>query len=433
MFTFLEPKRWMKVLAATSVAIVLTACEGERNQYTEPPPPKVTVSQPLQQQVTEFLEFTGTTHAVEEVEIRARVSGFLKSMHFTPGAIVEKGDLLFLIDPREYQAELDAAGAELASAIAELKRAETEYARAVKLFEQKAGAETEVVKWRGERDIFRAAVARAQAKIKKAKLNLSYTTVTAPISGRVSRNLVDIGNLVGEKEPTLLATVTDYDPMYVYFNVSERELLRVMDMFRQRIKEKGINVAEESGRKAEVPLFLGLANQEGYPLSGIVDYSEGSLDAGTGTLQLRGIFENSGNPPLLLPGLFVRLRMPIAIKDDALLVSERAIGADQSGNFLLVANNENVVEKRLIRMGQLVDGLRVIEEGVLPGERVIVKGVQRVRSGAEVETHAIEMKSLTSSAIRAAYKDKREPAAKPETPESKKTNASASEKKPEGN
>jgi RND family efflux transporter MFP subunit len=207
--------------------------------------------------------------------------------------------------------------------------------------------------------------------------------------------------------------------MYVYFNVNERELLRVMDMFRQRIKEKGIDVAAESGREAEVPLFLGLANQEGYPLSGIVDYSEGSLDAGTGTLQLRGIFENSGNPPMLLPGLFVRLRMPIAKKDNALLVSERAIGADQSGNFLLVVDNENVVEKRLIRMGQLVDGLRVIEEGLRPGERVIVKGVQRVRSGAAVETQAIEMKSLTTSAIRAAYKDKREPAAKPETPESK--------------
>lgn len=433
MFTNLKPETWIKVLAGTSAVIMLVSCEGERNQYEEPPPPKVTVAPPLRQQVTEYLEFTGTTHAVEEVDIRARVSGFLQSMHFAPGTTVEKGDLLFVIDPRAYQAELDAAKAELASAVAQLKRAETEYARAVKLFEKKAGAETEVVKWRGERDIFRAAVARAQAKIEKAKLDLSYTSVTAPISGRVSRNLVDPGNLVGENEPTLLATVTDYDPMYVYFNVNERELLRVMDLFRQRIKEKGVDVARESGRGADVPLFLGLANQKGYPLRGVVDYSEGSLDAGTGTLQLRGIFENAGNPPLLLPGLFARLRMPIATRDDALLVAERAVGADQGGNFLLAVNNENVVEKRSIRMGQLVDGLRVIEEGVQPGDRVIVKGVQRARPGAKVEPQAIEMKSLTTSAIRAAERDKTEKSAKPEMPGSDMATASANEKTPEGN
>ena len=412
---------------------ILVACSDRANEYIEPPPPKVTVAQPVQQEVTEYLEFTGTTHAVEEVEIRARVSGYLQSMHFTPGTTVEKGDLLFVIDPREYQAELDAAKAELASANAQLKRAETEYARAVKLYEQRAGADTDVVKWRGERDIYRAAVARARANINRAELDMSYTSVTAPIRGRVSRNQVDIGNLVGGSEPTLLAKVTVYDPMYVYFNLNERELLRAMDMFRQKIKEKGIDVEKESGRRADIPLFLGLANQEGYPQSGVADYSEGSLDAGTGTLQLRGIFENAGNPPMLLPGLFARLRMPIAKKDNALLVAERAIGADQGGNFLLAVNKENVVEKRLVRLGQLVDGLRVIEEGVQPDDRVIVKGVLRARPGAKVDPETVEMKSMTTSAIRAASRIENEKVAKEDMSAKETESASVGEKKQEGN
>ena len=412
---------------------VLVACSNQANEYVEPPPPKVTVAQPVQKEVTEYLEFTGTTHAVEEVEIRARVSGFLQSMHFTPGTTVEKGDLLFVIDPSEYQAELDAATAELASANAQLKRAETEYARAVKLFEQRAGADTDVVKWRGERDIFRAAVARARAAIKRAELDMSYTSVTAPIRGRVSRNQVDIGNLVGGSEPTLLATVTVYDPMYVYFNLDERELLRAMDMFRQKIKEKGIDVEKESGRGAGIPLFLGLANQEGFPQNGVLDYSEGSLDAGTGTLQLRGIFQNADNPPMLLPGLFARIRMPIDKKDNALLVAERAIGADQSGNFLLAVNKENVVEKRQIRLGQLVDGLRVIEEGVQPDDRVIVKGVLRARPGAKVDPETIGMNSMTTSAIRAVGEAEKETVAKTNVSAQEEESGSDSEKKQGGN
>ncbi len=189
--------------------MTFAACKSERNKYAEPPPQKVTVAQPVQQEVTNYLEFTGTTRAVEEVEIRARVSGFLQSMHYTSGTNVAKGDLLFVIDPREYRAELDAAKAELGSAYAQVKRAQTEYNRAKRLFDQKAGAEKDVVKWRGERDIAQAAVARVKAKVNRPELDLSYTKVTAPLSGRISRNMVDIGNLVGENEPTLLATIID--------------------------------------------------------------------------------------------------------------------------------------------------------------------------------------------------------------------------------
>ena len=384
---------------------MLFACDRQ-NEYVEPPPPKVTTAKPLQQEVIDYLEFTGTTHAFEEVEVRARVAGFLQSMEFTPGTKVEKGDLLFVIDPSEYQAELNATEAELRSAEASLKRAQTEFARAQKLFKQKAGAEKDVVKWRGERDIAQAAVLRAKAKVEQAQLDLSYTEVTAPITGRVSRNLVDLGNLVGEGEPTLLTKVTRYNPIYAYFNLNERDLLMVMAMYRKKVEEKGFNPEEDSDVRAEIPLFLGLANEEGHPHKGIMDFAESGVDTGTGTMQLRGVFSNPGPSPVLIPGLFIRLRMPIDKRDNALLVSERAIGADQGGNYLLTVSSENVVEKRMIRMGQLVDGMRVIEEGLQPDDMVIVKGVQRARSGAKVDPEQIDMKTLTVSAIKAAAETK---------------------------
>ena len=405
------------VLAAAILLIVwmFAACD-QRNEYVEPPPPKVTVAKPLQQAIIDYLEFTGTTHAFEEVEIRARVAGFLQSVNFTPGTEIEKGDLLFIIDPREYEAELNAANAELSSAEAQLKRGKIEFERAEKLFKQKAGAETDVVKWRGQRDVAGADVLRAKAKVEKAGLNLSYTKVTAPISGRVSRNFVDIGNLVGGGEPTLLTRITRFDPIYVYFNLNERDLLMVMAMYRQRAKEKGIDPSKDPNSKAEIPLFLGLANEEGYPHEGIADFAESGVDTGTGTLQLRGIFQNPGNSPVLVPGLFARLRMPIDKRDNALLVTDRAIGADQGGNYLLAVTSDNTVEKRPIRMGQLVDGLRVIEEGLRPDDRVVVNGLQRARPGAKVDPEQIDMNTLTASALKAAAEagqDKAKPAAAP--------------------
>ena len=408
-------KNCAQAAAILLIVWMFAACD-QRNEYVEPPPPKVTVAKPLQQEIIDYLEFTGTTHAFEEVEMRARVAGFLQSMEFTPGTRVEKGDLLFVIDPSEYQADLDAAEAELGSAEATLKRAQTEFARAQKLFKQKAGAQTDVVKWRGERDVAKAAVARAKAKVEKAGLDLSYTKVTAPITGRVSRNLVDLGNLVGEGEPTLLTKVTRIDPMYAYFNLNERDLLKVMAMYRQETKEKGLDPAKDSAARADLTVSLELANEEGYPHQGIVDFAESGVDPATGTLQLRGVFPNPGPAPVLLPGLFTRLRMPIDKRENALLVTERAIGADQSGRYLLTVNSENVVEKKPIRMGRLEDGLRVIEEGLQPDDRVVVNGLQRARPGAKVDPEQTDMKSLTASALKIAAEagqDKAKPAAAP--------------------
>ncbi len=405
-------------LAISAAASLLTACE-QKNTYVEPPPPKVTVAQPLQEGVIDYLEFTGTTRAFEEVEIRARVAGFLQSMHFTPGTLVEKGDLLFVIDPREYRAALNAAQADLESAMAKLRRAETEYARAERLFKQKAGAEKNVVQWRGERDIAKAAVDMAKAKVERARLDLGYTKVTAPIAGRVGRNLVDVGNLVGEREPTLLTTITSYDPMYVYFNLNERDLLKVVAMYRESIKQKGFDPDTDADIKAEIPLFLGLANEEGYPHKGMLDFAESSVDPGTGTLQLRGVFPNPGKAPSLYPGLFTRIRMPIAERENALLVTERAVGADQGGRYLLAVSSENVVEKRLIRMGQLVDGLRVIEEGIQPGDLVMVNGLQRARPGAKVDPERTDMGLFKASALRATATQRKAGDSKPGQPAEK--------------
>lgn len=380
---------------------ILAGC-SEKNEYAEPPPPKVTVAQPLQKDVIDYLEFTGTTQAVSSVEVRARVKGFLQSMHFTPGQTVKKGDLLFIIDPREYEAALTAAKAELEAAKAELKRADIELDRAKRLFKQKAGSESDVVKWRGEQEVARAAIMRAQASIEDAELNLSYTQVVSPIGGRVSRNLVDPGNLVGKSEATLLTTVNNYEPIYAYYNLNERDLLMTMDLYKERVRKLGVESHESGVKKARIPLYLGLANEEGYPHQGLVDFAESSVDSETGTLQLRGVFENSEIPPVLIPGLFARLRMPIRERTDALLVSARAIGADQGGEYLLLVDKENRVEKRPIRKLQEVDGLFVIEEGLQAGEKVIVKGLQRARPGAKVDPESVEMSSLTISAMRAA-------------------------------
>jgi membrane fusion protein (multidrug efflux system) len=260
----------------------------------------------------------------------------------------------------------------------------------------------------------------AKAKVERAQLDLGYTKIMAPISGRVGRNLVDVGNLVGEGEPTLLTIITRYDPMYVYFNLNERDLLKVLAMYRQEVQEKGIDTDTEPNSAADIPLFLGLANEEGYPHKGEYEFGESSVDPGTGTLQLRGVFPNPGRVPALMPGLFTRLRMPIGEREDALLVTERAIGADQGGRFLLAVNSENVVEKRLIQMGQLVDGLRVVEEGLQPGDWVIVNGMQRARPGAKVDPERTDMRSLTASALKAAAAKSEGAESRPAKPEGAK-------------
>ena len=366
---------WKKLSSCIAIYAIVGFIAGcDQDSYVAPPPPAVTVCQPVRQTVTNYAEFTGTTEAVESVEIRARVEGFLETVNFEAAAAVEAGDLLFVIDPKPFQAKLDRALAELANRQAVLKLAKYDHQRTEGLFKDEVASEFERVKAQSDWEAAQAAVKAAEAAVDEARLNLGYTRIHAPLSGRISRTLVDAGNLVGAGEYTLLTTIVKEDPIYAYFSASERKLLEYLEKHpekRQPMKP------QEPG-----PLYLGLSNESGYPHEGRVDWANNRVDAGTGTIQIRGVFPNPDH--VLLPGLFVRLRAPMDTLEDALLITERALGADQGGRYLLVANNQNVVEKRYVEIGTLLDGMRIIEKGLAPDEWVIVKGVQRAREGMKV-------------------------------------------------
>jgi RND family efflux transporter MFP subunit len=367
-----------------SLTCILMACSEGTNSYSAPPPTKVTVSQPAQQSVVEYLEFTGTTQSVGFAEVKAQASGLLKSMHFEPGLYVKKGDLLFIIDPAPYQANLEAAKAELMSAQAEFSRTEAELKRAESLIKKSFISKTDFLRRKTERNIAQATIGLKAAKVQSAEIQLSYTQVKAPISGRVSRNRVDVGNLVGEEEATLLTTVTQYKPMYAYFHLNERDLLRVMKIRAKKARALGYDIEKKSDQTLHIPLFLGLTDEQGYPHKGELSFGESALNTSTGTIELRGIFANAKKPARLIPGLFTRLRLPIGKIDNALLIDERAISADQSGRFVLVVDAKNKVEKRQVVLGQRIDGKVVIKRGINATDKVIIKGLQKARPGSIV-------------------------------------------------
>jgi RND family efflux transporter MFP subunit len=380
LFMNLLQRCWYFQFVIALLALLLTACE-KKNEYIAPPPAEVTVSQPIRQGVIEYLEFTGTTQSVGFVEVRARVPGILKSMHFVPGVNVEKGDLLFVIDPEPYQAELAGAQAELVSSEAKFKRAQAELKRADDLVRKNFMSKTEHLQRQTDRDVAQAAIGLKAAMVRSAEIQLSYTRVTAPISGRVGRNLVDVGNLVGEGKATLLTSVTQFKPMYAYFHLNERDLLRLMKLRREKAQQTGHDFDSRPDSELEIPLYLELADEKGYPHQGVLDFAESTLDTSTGTIELRGIFANSEESVLLVPGLFARLRLPVSKRDQALLISERALAADQSGRYVLVVNQENKVEKRPVTLGQRLDGMVVIKKGLNAEDNVIINGLQKARPG----------------------------------------------------
>jgi multidrug efflux system membrane fusion protein len=339
------------------------------------PPPEVTVRQPVLRAVVDYREFTGRIDATERAEIRARVKGFLQVISFQEGAEVKKDDLLYEIDPREYQAALDQAEADVRKQETQLKLAEEEAQRGTELLSGKAISVEEYQQRISTRNAAKAALEQARAAVANAKLQLSFTKIYSPIAGRISRTLVTQGNLVGFSDPTLLTTVVAVDPVYVYFEVPERDFLE----YQALIREQGVPTAEQG----KVPVYVGLANEDGFPHQGIIKFRNNQVDLGTGTIQLRGTLPNPDR--VLTPGLFARVRVPVGSAQPRLLVPEVALSSDQRGQFLLVVKADNSVVSRPVKTGATTDdGMVVILKGVQAQDWVVVDGLQRARPGAKV-------------------------------------------------
>lgn len=356
-------------------------------------PQAVTVSRPSEIEVVDNYYYEGYTEAVSSVDIRARVTGYLSKIYFQDGSDVKEGDPLFLVDPRPYQAELDQAKAQLARVEATHKRLQADYARAEKLLPNRTITKEEFDRIAAELAEAAADMRAKQAAITQADLNLHFAAIKAPITGRIGRHLVPAGNLVAANE-TLLTTIVTVKPIYAYFDVDEPTVLKV----RQLIREGKLKNARDS----EVPVFLGLDNDEGYPYAGTIDFVDNRVDQGTGTLKVRAVFPNENEA--LSPGLHARIRMPLGKPYKALAVPERAIGTRQGMKYVFVVNDKNVVVERPVTLGLLQDRMRVITKGVEPGDRVIVTGIQRVRADVTVEPRETESTSQrpASSATPAA-------------------------------
>lgn len=380
---------WRRVTVVLMTIGMITAAVGCNDKTSSPPAasPTVIVTKPVTQTVTDSLDFTGNTAPIDSVTLVARVEGYLEKVHFTDGTRVKKDDLLFTIQQDQYKAQLQQAEAQVAAQQAALWHAKTELARYTGLLKEDAATQTEVDRWQYERDSSAAALLSAQAQVELAKLNLSYTLVRAPFDGRIGRHLVNPGNVVGSTgQRTSLAEIEQIDPLYVYFTINERDLLRIIE----RMKRTSAPPIEERN----IPVYFGLSNEEGYPHEGRLDFASISVAPTTGTLQVRGIFPN---PDLsILPGLFVRVRVPARQQRSALLVPGDAVSFDQQGEYLLIVNDKNMVERRGVKTGPQVAEKLVIEEGLKPEDLVIVEGLLQAIPGREVKPQQAENTSPSS-------------------------------------
>jgi RND family efflux transporter MFP subunit len=374
------------------LALGATACKPE-NQYKPPPPPVVSVSQPARQTVTDYLDLTGNAQSVNYVSLVARVEGYLDSYNFKDGAIVKQGDLLFVIEPEPYEAKLRQAQASVATERAALLQAQLEFERQLRLIKDNATSQANVEKWRAQRDSAKADVDNALANEDIARINLGYTRVLAPFDGRIGQHLVDPGNLVGNGVATKLANLEQLDPIYVYFNLNEIDVERI----RQSLRAKGQTLAQ----RPPVPVFIGLQTEQGYPHQGTLDFVATGIDPNSGTLQARAVVPNGDLVHVLLPGSFVRVRLPIGKKPDALMVSDRAIGTDQTSRYVLVVDKDNVVQQRQVEIGTLVNGLRVIAKGLTTDDWVVTDGIQRAIPGSKVNPQRVAAPPAAAAATAA--------------------------------
>lgn len=366
--------------------------------------PAIPVSNPVQREVTDFVDFTGRTEPVHSVDIRARVTGYLVKMPFKEGAEVKAGDLLFMIDPRPYKAMLDQAQGQVDLYRASLKLARLTLGRDYAINARAPGSISQQ-----QIDQEQAVVDEAEARVKATEKSMEiyilqhdFTRVTSPIDGRISRYYLTLGNLVNA-DSTLLTTVVSVDPMYAYFEMDERTHLRTL----RAINEGKVKLPENGS----LPVLMGLQGEDGFPHKGTINFVNNQFNPSTGSILVRGIFPNPRPPAgerLLSPGMFVRVRMPIGLPHPALLVVDRAIGSDQGLKFLYVIDAGNKIQYRRITTGALQeDGLRVIESGIQPGDLVVVGGLQQVRPGTTARPERIAMPTYGPGESRAAPSEPR--------------------------
>ncbi|WP_246274739.1 efflux RND transporter periplasmic adaptor subunit [Hyphomicrobium sulfonivorans] len=361
-------------LAVAMLGLAAAGC-SDSNTYQPPPPAEVTVAQPEKRNVTLYMEFTGNTVAYNRVDLVARVQGFLEKVGYKDGDQVKKGDLLFQIDKTDYEIALQIAQATVAQQDALLLQAEADLKRKRDLVKTSAVSVAQVDDSLAKRDSTAAALAQAKGQLEQAKTNLAYTTIVAPFDGAVTARFVDPGAMVGAGEPTKLATIVQQKPIYINFNIDEQQVLNV----REQLREAGVTL-EELG---PIPVGIGVQTETGYPHTGTLNYVAPEVDASTGTLAARAIFKNDGI--ILTPGMFVRVRIPKQKDVPSLLIPDVALGNSQEGRYVLVVNDKNVVEQRLVETGDTIDGgLRIITGGLKPDDRVIVGGLMRALPGNTV-------------------------------------------------
>jgi RND family efflux transporter MFP subunit len=372
------------------LSLGIAGCARAPSAAPPPEPPLVSVSYPVEQEITEQAEFTGRLEAVYSVDVRARVTGYLDEVYFKDGDEVTRGAPLFEIDPRPYKVDLDRAEGSAAQIEARLTRLDAERRRVVTLFNKGASSREEFDRSTGDYKEARASLSVARANLDMAKLNIEFTKVRAPISGLLSRRLVDPGNLV-QADVTPLTTIVSLDPMYLYFDIDERTVLKL-----RGLASEGKLVSRQQG--AVVPILAALADETGFPHKGVINFSDNKINPRTGTLRVRGVIENpvvkGKNIRLLSPGYFARVRLPQGEPHRALLVTERAIDTDQGQKIVYIVDDKNKVDSRAVRLGMIHDGLRAIDDGLKPRERVIVVGLQQVRPGVVVEPKLVEMPVL---------------------------------------
>jgi RND family efflux transporter MFP subunit len=382
-----------------ALAALAWGCSPATPPVAETPPPPVSVSQPLTHEVIDYDDYEGRIAAVETVEVRARVRGHIVKVNFQDGQMVKAGELLYEIDPRPYQASMDAAKAQKAGADASLDLAKKEYDRASTLLRSRATSREEVDIWTGKQAVAKADQLKAQASVEQAKLDLDFTKVTAPISGKMSRTLVTAGNLINSGGgETLLTTIASVEPMYVYFDVDERAFAR----YRRQYRKTPNGGPEPSVKELKIPIKVGLEGEEGFPHTGVIDFTDNRVNPSTGTIAVRGVLSNEKR--VLDAGMRARVRVPVSDPHKALMVTERAVGTDQGLKFVYVVNDKNVVERRDVKLDRLNDGLQVVGEGLKPEDWVIVNGIQRVRDGVTVDPKRVAMPGATAESTTPAPK-----------------------------